>query len=195
MGAPHPSQSRKPEWELASGLVFTRAGPSWKRGPRELAGGLEGAKRRWHLQPRLYCVSPALPSKHSSPSQRARSSEKLSKYFALPADINTCLRPLCPSGALCDVNVHVYAKPPFYLVFVLFWFCSDTCQNETLRQQLQGGSAALFPFGLGIAFAPRGKQGGEVGFPFPSAFPGGGGWASVPSGPGCPQVCPPRGPG
>lgn len=52
------------------------------------------------------------------------------------------------------MNVHVYAKPPFYLVFVLFWFCSETCQNEALRQQLQGGSAAVFPFGFGIVLLP-----------------------------------------
>lgn len=103
------------------------------------------------------------------------------------------LASLCPSGALCNVNVHVYAKPPFYLVFVLFWFCSDTCQNETLRQQLQGGSAAVFPFGFGIAFAPRGTKEARWASPFPSASPtpGGGLWASVPSSPGCPQACPP----
>lgn len=87
------------------------------------------------------------------------------------------LASLCPSGALCNVNVHVYAKPPFYLVFVLFWFCSDTCQNETLRQQLQGGSAAVFPFGFGIAFAPRGTKEARWASPFPSASPTPGGGA------------------
>ena len=72
------------------------------------------------------------------------------------------------------MNVHVYAKPPFYLVFVLFWFCSETCQNEALRQQLQGGSAAVFPFGFGIVFAPRGTKEARWASPFPSALPGGG---------------------
>ena len=95
------------------------------------------------------------------------------------------------------MNVHVCAKPPFYLVFVLFWFCSDTCQNETLRQQLQGGSAALFPFGFGIAFAPRGTKEARWASPFPSAFPGGGcGPQPAPPRPGLPiGLSPPRGPG
>lgn len=105
------------------------------------------------------------------------------------------LASLCPSGASCNVDVHVYAKPPFSLVFVLFWFCSDTCQNETLRQQLQGGSVALFPFGFGIAFAPRGTKEARWASPFPSAFPGGGCGPQSPPAPGCPQACPCRGPG
>lgn len=102
---------------------------------------------------------------------------------------------LCPSGALCNVNVHIYAKPPFSLVFVLFWFCSDTCQNETLRQQLQGGSVALFPFGFGIAFAPRGTKEARWASPFPSAFHGGDWGPRSPPALGCPQACPHRGPG
>ena len=105
------------------------------------------------------------------------------------------LASLCPCGALCNVNVHVSAKPPFYLVFVLFWFCSETCQNEALRQQLQGGSAAVFPFGFGIVLLP-GEPKRRGGLPLsPQLSLGGWLWASVPSGLGCPQPGPPRGPG
>lgn len=54
---------------------------------------------------------------------------------------------------LCNGNAHVEAKPPFYLAFVLIWFCSNTCQTETLFSGLREG-LAFSPLGLGIALGP-----------------------------------------
>lgn len=50
----------------------------------------------------LYVASIAICTRSTiSPSQRDRSYEKLSKYFALSADINTCIWPLCVPAVPC----------------------------------------------------------------------------------------------
>lgn len=82
--------------------------------------------------------------------------------------------------------------------FIWFLFCFGFAQ-KLARMRLfvsscREGLRLSFLLVLGL-FCSQGNQRGEVGFPFPLSSPWGWLWASVPSGLGCPQPGPPRGPG
>lgn len=139
------------------------------------------------------CRQPCHPNmKLSSPTPPPfpgdGSNEKLSKYFALSADINTLYLASpgsCHSLVQCPCVPHLFpcldATPPSSLVFVLFgFFAQILAKNETLfvivsscRERLW----AHFPFGLGIALATHpGKEQAGVSCPItpPFPYPGGG---------------------
>lgn len=149
--------------------------PGGKRGTLEIWSKCEGVEVHRDHQPLVCTVCRCIAIytwSTISPSQGDRSYEKLSNILfyqltsTLVSGLSVFLR------ALCNVNVHVHAKPPFYLVFVLFC-CRETCQNEALRQQLQGrvcGCLSLLVLGL---FCSQGNQRGEVGFLSPSSPWGG----------------------
>lgn len=61
--------------------------------------------------------------------------------------ISTLVSGLCVPAVPCAMSMFTsMLNHHFIWSFVLFWFCSDSCQNETLRWRLGEEAEALFPF-------------------------------------------------
>lgn len=66
--------------------------------------------------------------------------------------ISTLVSGLCVPAVPCAMSVCAsMLNHHFIWSFVLFWFCSDSCQNETLHERPgKELSEALILFGLGM---------------------------------------------